>query len=73
MKRRALLANAVGLAATYGGMLWAPYARAASKTGHDTYFSNLNNLLKEQGPGRPVLIIDRDRMDRNIDAIAQSV
>ena len=73
MKRRELLANAVALAATYGGMLWAPYARATSKTGHDTYFSNLNNLLKEQGPGRPVLIIDRDRMDRNIDVIAQSV
>ena len=57
MKRRELLANAVALAATYGGMLWAPYARATSKTGHDTYFSNLNNLLKEQGPGLSLIHI----------------
>ena len=38
MKRRALLANAVGLAATYGGMLWAPYARAASMSSGSAYF-----------------------------------
>lgn len=73
MKRRALLGSAVSLAATYGGLLWAPDARASSTRGHNKYFSDLNNVLRDHGLGRPVLIIDRDRMDQNIDAITRSV
>lgn len=72
MKRRALLLGSAGLAATAGSstLLWAPRARA---TAHDVYFSGLNDLLKREGPGRPVMLIDTDRMNHNIDVLTNSV
>ncbi len=72
MKRRALLLGSAGLAATAGSsaLLWAPRARA---TAHDAYFSGLNDLLKREGPGRPVMLIDTDRMNHNIDVLTNSV
>ena len=51
-------------------MLWRPEDRGAP---HDAYFSALNDMLKAEGPGRPVLLLDLDRMNHNIDLLARSV
>ena len=72
MRRRTLLAGAAGVAAAGVGatVLWKPTDRGAP---HDAYFSALNALLKRDGPGRPVMLIDVDRMNHNIDVLAASV
>ena len=72
MKRRTLLlgAGAATAAAAGGLMLWRPVDRGAP---HDAYFSALNEMLKAEGPGRPVLLLDLARMNRNIDLLAGSV
>ncbi len=33
---------------------------------HNEYFSNLNTLLKENGPGHPVIVLDLDILDENL-------
>lgn len=72
MKRRTLLAGSAGLIAAGAGaaLLWRPSDNGAP---HDAYFSSLNELLKRDGPGRPVLLLDIDRVDHNIDVLARSV
>lgn len=50
-------------AAAAGGLLLRPADQGAP---HDDYFGALNALLRAQGPGRPVLLLDLDRLDRNI-------
>jgi len=72
MKRRNLLLGSAGVAsAAMGGMLlWKPEDRGAP---HDEYFSGLNALLKAEGPGRPVMLLDLARVNHNIDALARSV
>lgn len=77
MRRRHFLQTSAGLAsataAGLGGLLWAPDSRGSLNTGHDAYFSRLNNMLKLSGPGRPVMLIDVERMQRNIDVITDAV
>lgn len=74
----------VGAGVGTGSLLWAPGAAAGhseaaaiyaaeSATGHNAYFSDLNELLKRSGPGRPVMLIDRQAMLHNVDAIVKSV
>lgn len=72
MKRRNLLlgAGAFSAAAAAGVMLWRPEDRGAP---HDAYFNALNEMLKAEGPGRPVLLLDLTRMNHNIDLLARSV
>lgn len=72
MKRRNLLigAGAVTAAAAGGVLLWRPEDQGAP---HDAYFSALNEMLKKEGPGRPVMLLDLARMNHNIDVLAQSV
>lgn len=72
MKRRTLLLGSLGLTAVAGGgaLLWRPGDRGVP---HDSYFSALNDLLKRDGPGRPVMLLDIDRVNHNIDQIAESV
>lgn len=72
MKRRTLLLGTAGLAAAASGVavLWRPEDRGVP---HDAYFSQLNDLLKREGPGRPVMLIDTERMNHNIDVITRSV
>jgi D-serine deaminase-like pyridoxal phosphate-dependent protein len=72
MKRRTLLMGGAGVAAAAGGaaVLWRPNDMGAP---HNAYFSNLNSLLKREGPGRPVMLIDTERMDSNTDLIVNSV
>ncbi|MTJ80047.1 MAG: DSD1 family PLP-dependent enzyme [Telmatospirillum sp.] len=40
--------------------------------GHSPYFASLNGLLRKEGIDRPVLMIDLDRLDRNIDRLTAS-
>jgi len=72
MKRRSLLLGGAGAALVAGGaaVLWRPKDLGAP---HNPYFEKLNSLLKRSGPGRPVMLIDVDRMDANIDYITSSV
>jgi len=72
MKRRNLLLGGAGIAAAAAGgvLLWRPEDEGAP---HNAYFSQLNDLLKREGPGRPVMLIDIDRMNHNIDVLAGSV
>lgn len=75
MKRRSLLLGgagvaAAGVAAAGSALLWRPDDQGAP---HDDYFSALNELLKRQGPGRPVMLLDLERVNHNIDVLAGSV
>ncbi len=72
MKRRTVLLGAAGAVAAAGGatLLWKPEDRGGP---HDAYFSGLNAMLKREGPGHPVMLVDIDRMNRNIDVLAGSV
>ncbi len=76
MKRRRFTQTLAGLASP---LLWAPAhatgknAQSAPATGHNAYFSKLNQSLKAHGPGRPVMLIDQARMNHNIDAITNSI
>lgn len=72
MKRRSLLKGAgVGLAALgAGAWLWRPEDLTRP---HEPYFSALNDMLKAHGPGRPVMLVDLERMDANVDELAASV
>lgn len=49
-------------AAAAGGLLLRPADRGAP---FDPYFRGLNDLLRARGPGRPLLLIDLDRLERN--------
>ncbi len=40
---------------------------------YDAYFGGWNEFLRAQGPGRPALLIDLDRFDHNLDALAAAV
>lgn len=68
MKRRNLLLGLAAVAA--GATLLRPADRGAP---HDGHFGHLNRLLREQGPGRPLLVIDLDRYERNAARLAQAV
>ena len=60
-----------GLAAVgTGALLWRPKDVGAP---HNAYFSALNDLLKREGSGIPVMLLDLDRVNSNIDVIVESV
>ncbi|MFT7654849.1 MAG: D-serine deaminase-like pyridoxal phosphate-dependent protein [Limisphaerales bacterium] len=74
--RRSFLRHSakLGSSTLAANLLWSPFARAqAERHGHDDYFAHLNGLLKRQGPGRPVMLLDKRFVDHNIDQIAGSV
>lgn len=71
-RRRVLAAGSAGVAAL--GLGGALLSRPRDRTRpHDAYFSALNELLKREGPGHPVMVVDRARLLRNVDVIAGSV
>lgn len=72
MKRRSVLLGAMGgmAAAGTGALLWRPKDGGAP---HNAYFSALNDLLKQEGAGIPVMMLDLDRINSNIDVITESV
>lgn len=66
MKRRSLLGfGAIGLLGAW--------ALRPSDQGqpHGSYFAALNQLLRREGGGIPLLVIDLDRLDHNADLLAQ--
>ena len=72
MKRRSVLGGGLGLVgvAAGGALLWRPDDLGSP---HSEYFARLNELLKRDGPGHPVMVIDIDRMNHNVDVVARSV
>jgi|TARA_B100000315_G_scaffold88106_1_gene80881 D-serine deaminase-like pyridoxal phosphate-dependent protein len=73
MKRRTFLGVAGGgtIAAIAGAtVLFRPGDEGKP---YSRYFSELNQLLRREGPGRPVMILDLDRMNHNIDLIKSSI
>lgn len=69
MKRRTVLLGGVGLAVG-GALLSRPKDNGAP---YNDYFRTLNEELKKNGPMRPSLVIDLDRLDHNIDLVKASV
>jgi len=68
MKRRTLL---IGSAAVLGTAGITALVRPEKIGGpHDPYFTELNELLRREGPGRPVMLLDLERMNHNIDEFA---
>jgi len=72
MNRRkfALRAGALGAAVVAGGVLARPKVRGRP---YEPYFAALNQELKRNGPMRPCLVIDLDRMDRNLDLVTSTL
>lgn len=69
MKRRQFLLGALGLGAA--ALWWAkPGDRGAPYT---AYFRALNAELKRHGPMEPVLLIDLDRLDANLDRVTRTL
>jgi len=40
---------------------------------HNDYFTSLNALMKERGPGHPVLVLDLDILDHNIEELKMKI
>ncbi len=40
---------------------------------HDAYFTDLNTLIREKGPGHPVLVLDLDILDKNLAALRNNM
>lgn len=72
MNRRHFMAGTLGAGALLvaGAALLRPTDRGSP---YSEYFRQLNQQLKAHGPMRPVLLIDLDRLDHNIDIVMQSV
>ena len=43
------------------------------KITHDAYFTDLNSLIRKKGPGHPVLVLDLDLLDKNLEALRTSM
>lgn len=72
MKRRSLLLGGLGLGVSALGGAW--LARPSDHGApYDDYFAALNRELKKNGPMRPCLLVDLDRLDHNIDRVRDSV
>jgi D-serine deaminase-like pyridoxal phosphate-dependent protein len=69
MKRRHFVLG-TGAVLVAGAWLLRPSDRGGP---YNEYFRTLNEELKAHGPMRPVMLIDLDRLDHNIDVVAQSV
>jgi D-serine deaminase-like pyridoxal phosphate-dependent protein len=69
MDRRKFMLGA-GAAIVGGGLLARPSAHGQP---YDDYFKALNQELKKNGPMRPCLVIDLDRMDHNLDRVTSTL
>lgn len=72
MKRRNFIVGAAGAGVLLAGAgAWLrPSDNGAP---YDEYFARLNRELREHGPMRPVMLIDLDRLDHNVDVVMRSV
>ena len=62
MRRRTFLLGSAAAAVTGGALLLRP---ADAGGPYPAYFTRLNQLLRNQGPGRPLIVIDRARLQAN--------
>lgn len=70
--RRSFLAGTVGAGVLLAGV--GAWLRPRDQGGpYSDYFRQLNRELKAHGPMRPVMVIDLDRLDHNIDVVMGSV
>ena len=69
MKRRHVLLGGL-VAGVAGAWLARPRDQGAP---HAAYFSALNQELKTQGPMRPCLLVDLDRLDHNLGLVTTSI
>lgn len=69
-RRQFLLAAACGAA---GVGLVASRPKNRAEGGHPSYFAGLEPSLREQGLARPTLLVDLDRVDRNIDTLVRAL
>ncbi len=69
--RRAVLLGGGALALAGIGAALRPSEQGSG--GHDTYFAWLSQALARAGVNRPVLVIDRQRLDANIKAVRASL
>ena len=68
MNRRHFILGTAGLAA--GAWLLKPEDKGAN---YSAYFDQLNQSLKKDGPYKPSMVVDLDRLDINIDAVSQAI
>ncbi|WP_406600507.1 type III PLP-dependent enzyme domain-containing protein [Leptospira sanjuanensis] len=40
---------------------------------YSPYFQNLNEELKENGPGKPIVLLDLDRLDENLEVLKEKL
>lgn len=72
MNRRNFIVGTAGAGVLLAGV--GAWLRPADKGApYSEYFARLNRELKALGPMRPVMLIDLDRLDHNIDVVVQSV
>lgn len=71
MERRRFLLVGGGLVAGLGFLGWARPGDTGQP--HDAYFAQLNRVLRAQGGGRPLLLIDRERLRRNCARLRQGL
>lgn len=72
VNRRNFLLGSVGVGALLVGV--GAWLRPGDRGGpYSDYFRALNRELKDHGTMRPVMLIDLDRLDHNIDVVMQSV
>lgn len=72
VNRRNFLLGTVGVGALLAGV--GALVRPGDRGGpYSDYFRALNDELKAYGPMRPVILIDLDRLDHNIDVVMLSV
>jgi D-serine deaminase-like pyridoxal phosphate-dependent protein len=62
----------LGTAAAAAGALWITKPSNRGEP-YDDYFRALNAELKREGPMRPCLVIDLDRMDQNLERVATAL
>lgn len=70
MKRRQVLLGLAALGAA--GTAWWKKPRDAGAP-YDDYFAGLNRLLRAEGPWRPCLVLDLDRLDHNLEVLNKSI
>ena len=73
MDRRTFLFGTAGTAVAAFAGAWALRPADQGAGGHDAYFQRLSEALREHGLGRPTMLVDLDRLDRNTDAVVSAV
>ena len=69
--RRSLLLGGVALGGAAALLSMRPSKLGAG--GHNNYFTNLNNVLRQNGEGRPTMIIDLDALDHNVREVSRAL